>query len=358
MRQIFILTTLFFIAITSGDVDLASEKYTNLKSFSNIPPIFWRALVNIQQNWLSVNSRRKINNESGAYLQDRFSDATPFPCNTAQARSIVRPTSVHKLRPGDIDVIGAIGDSLTTASGALSTKLGHLFTENRGLSWSIGGQWTWRNSTTLPNILKEFNPNLIGYSANDSFTYSPGVGFNTAEIGAVTFDLLGMAQVLVERMKKDQRVNFLKDWKMVTLAIGANDICSYVCSLDNPNELPENHRRNLMEALRYFKENLPRSLINVVSKPKVRILLNFTMKTKYCELLHLGMCSCFSGLFFNATTETKKWFEEIEEKYAKVEQEVTRSSEFRGLKEFAVVYQPWGVNTTVSVNCFFDQNQD
>lgn len=33
--------------------------------------------------------------------------------------------------------------------------------ENRGLAWSIGGQWNWRNATTLPNILKEFNPSVL-----------------------------------------------------------------------------------------------------------------------------------------------------------------------------------------------------
>lgn len=335
------------LTITSCDVDVASEKYTNLKSFSKIHPVFWRALYNIQQLWLNVNSRRKINNESGANLLEPFSNRTPFPCDTSKGRSPQRPSSVNKLRPGDIDVIGAIGDSLTTASGALSTKLGHMFTENRGLSWSIGGQWSWRNSTTLPNILKEFNPNLIGYTVNDSFTYSPGVGFNTAEIGAVTTDLLGMAQVLVERIRKDNRVNFLKDWKMITIAIGANDICSYVCALDNPNKLPESHRKNLMDTLRYFKKNLPRSFINVVSKPKVKILLDFSLKTRNCQLLQVGMCSCFSGLFFNASAETRKWFEEIETEYMKVDQEVARSREFRGLKEFAVVYQPWGIRTTV-----------
>lgn len=224
-----------------------------------------------------------------------------------------------------------------------------MFTENRGLAWNIGGQWTWRNATTLPNILKEFNPNLIGYSLNDSFTYSPGVEFNTAEIGAVTFDLPGMAKALVERIKKDCRVNFEKDWKMITIAIGANDICSYVCSLRNPEALPEMHRKYLLDTLRYFKENLPRTFINIVSKPKIRVLLDFSKKTSYCKLLQLGICSCFTGLFFNATDKTRALFEKIEDKYIQVEEELARLPEFRGLKEFAVVYQPWTVNVTVSI---------
>lgn len=55
---------------------------------------------------------------------------------------------------GDIDVIAALGDSLTAASGASSVRVTDLVIENRGLSWSIGGQWSFNNSTTLPNILK------------------------------------------------------------------------------------------------------------------------------------------------------------------------------------------------------------
>lgn len=53
-------------------------------------------------------------------------------------RSQTRPTSVHQLRPGDIDVIGAIGDSLTAGNGMAATHLLQLHTENRGLSWCIG----------------------------------------------------------------------------------------------------------------------------------------------------------------------------------------------------------------------------
>lgn len=51
-------------------------------------------------------------------------------------------------------MIAALGDSLTAASGASSVRVTDLVIENRGLSWSIGGQWSFKNSSTLPNILK------------------------------------------------------------------------------------------------------------------------------------------------------------------------------------------------------------
>lgn len=63
---------------------------------------------------------------------------------------------------GDIDIVAAIGDSLTSATAANSAALWEVLVENRGLSWCIGGQGNFRTHLTLPNILKEFNPKLFG----------------------------------------------------------------------------------------------------------------------------------------------------------------------------------------------------
>jgi hypothetical protein len=40
----------------------------------------------------------------------------------------------------DIQVIGALGDSLTCSTGAMASKLMELSMENRGVAWSIGGK--------------------------------------------------------------------------------------------------------------------------------------------------------------------------------------------------------------------------
>lgn len=49
---------------------------------------------------------------------------------------------------------------------------------------SIGGQKTWRNFLTLPNILKAFNPKLYGFSVADQATaVQKASRFNVAEPG-------------------------------------------------------------------------------------------------------------------------------------------------------------------------------
>lgn len=66
----------------------------------------------------------------------------PFPCKNMTSpglgRSTVRPTNVHRLRPGDIDVVGAMGDSLVAGNGALEEFAMGTLIEYRGVSWAAG----------------------------------------------------------------------------------------------------------------------------------------------------------------------------------------------------------------------------
>lgn len=56
-------------------------------------------------------------------------------------KSVIKPTSVHKLRPGDIDVIAAMGDSLVAGNGALEDWALGTMIENRGVSWCAGNYY-------------------------------------------------------------------------------------------------------------------------------------------------------------------------------------------------------------------------
>jgi len=61
-----------------------------------------------------------------------------LPCDNVQMRSPSLPTSVHELRPGDIDVVAALGDSLIAGNGALEEYAAGTFFEHRGVSWCAG----------------------------------------------------------------------------------------------------------------------------------------------------------------------------------------------------------------------------
>lgn len=68
--------------------------------------------------------------------------STPFPCRNMTkiglGRSLTVPTSVHRLRPGDIDIIAAMGDSLVAGNGAMEEYALGTIIEHRGVSWCAG----------------------------------------------------------------------------------------------------------------------------------------------------------------------------------------------------------------------------
>lgn len=88
-----------------------------------------------------------------------------------------------------------------------------------GVSYSIGGEKTWREFLTIPNILKEFNPNLYGYSVFDGLSTFKTTKFNVAELGAMSRDTPYMAKVLVQRMLSDTKVK-RHHWKVKWLIDG------------------------------------------------------------------------------------------------------------------------------------------
>lgn len=77
-----------------------------------------------------------------------------------------------------------------------------------------GGEGDWRSYMTIPNILKEFNPKLVGYSLGPSLTTQRQSQFNVAEGGALSRDMPYMATVLYKRIVSDKRVNMETDWKV------------------------------------------------------------------------------------------------------------------------------------------------
>jgi len=155
----------------------------------------------------------------------------PFPCKTEGMKSSEVPTSVHALRPGDIECVAAIGDSLTAGLGAHAhTPLG-LFGEVRGVAWSIGGEKTYDKVLTLPNILRLYNPQLKGFSTKTSIAILNGQnaknnGLNVAKSGARSYHMVEQADLLLDRLKNKNICNW-NDWKLITFFVGGNDLCDF-----------------------------------------------------------------------------------------------------------------------------------
>ena len=71
------------------------------------------------------------------------------------------------------------------------------------------------------------------------------------------------AQRLVQRFKESKVVDFNKDWKLITLFIGGNDLCRY----GNNKELhsPQRYIDEIAQALDILYKEMPRTMVNLVS---------------------------------------------------------------------------------------------
>ncbi|KAF4533427.1 hypothetical protein B566_EDAN001152 [Ephemera danica] len=263
--------------------------------------------------------------------QRSMSDDEAFMCDTSKARSPEPPTTVHQLRAGDIDVIAAMGDSLSSGNGPMAPDVARLILNHRG------GQANWRKYLTLPNIIKEFNPNLIGYSTGDGYSYSKNAGFNVAVTGAITPDLPHQARILVRRWRNDPRVNMTHHWKLVTILIGSNDICIFACY--DPNEYSGmRHGKHLMEALDYLYKNVPRLFVNLVMQPELAVLRGMPTTSLVCHLAHHLECPCM----FGAYADTKAVLaDKLVAEYRQQERALVWSGRYDGRKDFTIEMQPF-----------------
>jgi phospholipase B1 len=215
------------------------------------------------------------------------------------------PTSVHQLRPHDIEVIGAIGDSLTAANGAGTNSILFLVTEYRGMSWCIGCQNQYPTTTTFATILKQFSPNLYGCSTGNGKQNSSVAFLNLADPGDTSFDMPGQARLLVQRIRQTVP-NADAKWKVIQFFIGGNDLCD---SCRDSQQTPENFVKNIRDTLDYFKAELPRTLVNLVltlDVTGIEVLDGLTCRNMQNSFCDCGLSSSWRANLLKLTESYQK----------------------------------------------------
>lgn len=116
-----------------------------------------------------------------------------------------------------------------------------------------------------------------------------------AELGAMSRDMPYMARVLVKRLQNDPRVNMTNHWKLVTLFIGCNDFCADVCFLSNPLKAIDLHEGDIVQTLRYLRDNVPRLMVNLVPTPNLSVLTQMRNLPPHCHMTLHFECPCIIG---------------------------------------------------------------
>ncbi|XP_064553776.1 phospholipase B1, membrane-associated-like [Drosophila montana] len=269
----------------------------------------------------------------------------PFPCPLNNTRSRTPPTSVERLRPGDIDIVAALGDSLSAGNGIMSYTALDLINEFRGLGFSGGGLGNWRNTLTLPNILKVFNPQLYGYATGHGLVVNHGTSrLSIAEPMIMSHDLLYQARVLIDLLQRDPHVDMLRHWKLLTVFVGSNDICSDMCHWTDQRELLERHARDLRLAFRLLRDNVPRLLVNLIAVPNILLTMSQLKSVPLqCYLVHRIGCHCLmSDRLTQAQLQQRH---DTILRWQQLDLEVARLPEFQR-KDFAIIGHPMITNMT------------
>ena len=269
-----------------------------------------------------------------------------FNCDTTEIASLGEATNVDELKPSDVEVVAAIGDSMTAAMfakvknvlGLLPGLIDKHSLEYRGVSWSIGGD---EGATTLPNLIKHYNPNLQGYSVKKGKEGSKNAAYNFAVSGAVASDLLEQATNLVDRIKSDKLNG---KWKVVTLFIGGNDLCA-MCD-DTNTFSAENFYTHILAAIQKLTE-LDKVYINLVQTVQISEVSKLSSKLG-CSILQgliqfMKTCSCVAK---SVTVDYHKQYKEKINELEKHYQGLNRS-------DFTVVVQPFfGITTIPEIDPF------
>lgn len=266
-----------------------------------------------------------------------------FPCEPFRLNK--NATTVHELTPADVSVIGAIGDSITAGTGITAKTPIGLLRQDRGLSWSGGGDGTIEDHITLANILKHYNPKLKGFSVQSGDFESDNAHLNVADPGNEARNMPFQARLLVDRLKSGQEgVDFQNDWKVITMFIGGNDLCNY-CG-DKPEYTVEKYIGYITEALDVFHKEIPKAFVNVVETLDIANvpLLNENL---VCDTLHYFTCKCGA---FPGSDENHKELRELVHAYQKGLEKLVASGRYDTRDDFTVVSQPFFTETKIPVN--------
>jgi len=249
-----------------------------------------------------------------------------FTCPT-QTTKPHTPTSVHNVRLVDIAMVAALGDSLTAAFGAEASSVFSLFNDYRGVSWAAGGKDDVSSNLVFGNILRAYNPNVVGYSIGKGDANSANAKFNTAVTGAVSSELIEQIDILHSKLTRENP-SLVNTYKMITLMIGCNNLCDLK---DNPTANGvDAYRADLIHALDYLKSKFKNVIVNLVTPPDVGELAD--LSSGFCSLLHGFECPSAVKEFYDQLTAVQIGYnnvtKEMEQRYI-------------GDDSFVVVQQPF-----------------
>ncbi|KAI8969709.1 hypothetical protein BDB01DRAFT_816414 [Pilobolus umbonatus] len=222
------------------------------------------------------------------------------------------PTKVSDLRPDDIKVVGALGDSIMAAFAAKGITGDTIITpesiyEFRGLSYGAGGD---SGAVTIPNFIKKYNSNVRGASVGEHlaelcygplcppFQYRPLKDMlNAAQSAGMAMNLDYELTYLINTMKFLPTINYNNDWKMINIQIGSNDQCASCIDEFIPVLRPALYGQHMEAVVERIRQKIPKVLVNLIGTFNVSEVYSVTTGQEYCNAFdpsdfHINTVEC------------------------------------------------------------------
>jgi len=266
--------------------------------------IFTIPFLESQEISLEISYSYPYNETSRHYRE------SPFPCPTIYKEPYSffgSKRTVNNLRPQDIDIVASVGDSVTAGTGALAKNILEVNNENRGSTYFTGSDGGWDTCPSVYNFIRQYNPRVVGgATGRTNIVMLPFIrmeetgdrGLNLSVSGAVAEDVPGMIRRIIDMVK--QIPGWMHKWKMISILIGHNDLCSYSCntsflSLGLGRRIrvePQDYERNIRKSLDLLATELPRTFVVLFAPIDVTLVQSLVNKPLLCNFTHKYECPC------------------------------------------------------------------
>jgi hypothetical protein len=190
-----------------------------------------------------------------------------FNCPRVPRQSPV-PTNARNLRPSDIKVVMALGDSISAGFAMVDNSYVTSVHEYRGKSGFMGVD----NATaSLGRYFEKVGGNVKGGSVGRGLPWSaqpwgirpnnPLVDhLNAAQSNSRIEHIDYQVNYLIKQIKLEPGVDVNKDWKHLNVLMGANNMCH----CDYETSRPSNYENVLRAALNKIQANIPRVFVSLI----------------------------------------------------------------------------------------------
>eukprot|EP00698_Gefionella_okellyi_P002206 TRINITY_DN1202_c0_g1_i2.p1 TRINITY_DN1202_c0_g1~~TRINITY_DN1202_c0_g1_i2.p1 ORF type:complete len:362 (+),score=67.54 TRINITY_DN1202_c0_g1_i2:40-1125(+) len=264
-------------------------------------------------------------------------DGPPYPPPEFTCQRLPEPppaTDVRHLRPGNINVVMALGDSI---SAGFAMKTGWIpdpdILEYRNAVFDIGGG---AGEMTVPNFLMHYNPKLQGAATHPTLPLTKGSQLDAAVSEAKVEHLMDQVDYLIQELPKYPQIDMKNDWKLLTILIGANNVCPS-CNWNRSDVQPQFFEDRVQEVLTKVYQNIPRVFVNLMTIFNVSQVWTVAHGDAYCHLVEHKVSEC--GCLTDSPTDREAMdihsvlFNQRLEK-------VAAEWEAKNLDNFTVVIQP------------------